>query len=245
MALCPSLQYGRRTFQEGRLATGAAKTRFTAWLGKQHRRLVYVDWLADLGPNPALRRLRLPVCSQIVQFGRHAWRGRLRAPRRVCVPASPIAKVCAIRGHARRYGLRLFVETGTCFGATTAAVAGLFDKCWTIELSEELHARATRMFAGTNVECLQGDSGTVLPKIIDGLPAPALFWLDAHATGGSLTADAGYDPILREVEAVVRSPLRHVALIDDARGHNFEEIRRLAGPTRCSTRNDIIRIAPA
>jgi len=227
------------------LATGVARNRFTAWLGKQHLRLGYVDWLAEQGPNPALRSLRLPVCSQIVQFARQAWCGRLRATRRVYVPASPLAKVCAIRGHARRYGLRLFVETGTCYGTTTAAVAGSFDKCWTVELSEELHAQATRKFAGTHVECLQGDSGTVLPEIIDGLAAPALFWLDAHATGGALTADAGYDPILREVEAVIRSPFAHVALIDDARGHNFEDIRRLAGPARCSVRDDIIRIAPA
>jgi hypothetical protein len=197
------------------------------------------------GVNPSLRALPLPVCSRIVQFGRHAWRGQLRATDRVYVPASPLVKVCAIRAYARRYGLRLFVETGTCYGTTTAAVAGLFEKCWTVELSEQLHAQAARKFAGTNIECLQGDSGTVLPKIIAGLSAPALFWLDAHATGGSLTADAGYDPILLEVEAVVRSPFRHVALIDDARGHNFEEIGRLAGPTRCSMRNDIIRIAPA
>jgi hypothetical protein len=227
------------------LRTGVAKTRFTAWLGKQHVRLGYVEWLVGQGPNPSLRALRLPVCSQIVQFSRHAWRARFHVPRRIHVPAPPIAKVCAIRGHARRYGLRLFIETGTCFGDTTAAVAGSFDKCWTVELSKELYARAARRFAGTNVECLHGDSGTELPKIIGGLSAPALFWLDAHATGGSLTADAGHDPILLEVEAVVSSPLRHVALIDDARGHNFEEIRRVAGSRRCSMRNDIIRIEPA
>jgi hypothetical protein len=34
------------------------------------------------------------------------------------------------------------------------------------------------------------------------LPGPALFWLDAHASGG-VTTHAGYDPIFAELEAIL------------------------------------------
>jgi hypothetical protein len=149
-----------------------------------------------------------------------------------------------LRWHARHYGLRLFVETGTCFGDTTAAVAELFDRCWTVELSEELHRRACEKFKGTNVECLQGDSGVLLPQIVAGLSQPALFWLDAHATGGPATADAGYDPTSAELDAIFGSSLPHVVLIDDGSDQNLDAIRRKVGRNRCTIRNNIIRIAP-
>jgi hypothetical protein len=152
--------------------------------------------------------------------------------------------VSAIRWHARHYGLRLFVETGTAFGVTTAAVAGLFDRCWTIELSEELHRRALERFKGTNVECLRGDSGALMPRIVAGLSQPALFWLDAHATGGAATADAGYDPTATELDAIFAASDRHVVLIDDGSDQDFDVIRRKAGRNRCTIRNNIIRITP-
>jgi len=221
-----------------------AKSRLTAWIGKQHRKFEYAAWLSSRQPDPRLRSFTPRLSSRVVLSAYHACHGRLRAPGPLHVPAPPISKVCAIRWHARHYSLRLFVETGTALGATTAAVAGLFDRCWTVELSEELHRRAREKFAGTNVECLHGDSGALMPQIVTGLPQPALFWLDAHATGGAATADAGYDPAATELDAIFASSDRHVVLIDDGADQDLAVIRRKAGRNRCTIRNNIIRITP-
>jgi hypothetical protein len=221
-----------------------AKSRLTAWIGKQHRKIEYAGWLSSREPDPTLRSLAPRLSARVILFGYHAWHGRLRASGRFHVPATPLAKVCAIRWHARHYGLRLFIETGTCLGATTAAVADMFERCWTIELSEELHRKACQKFKGTNVECRQGDSGALMSQIVAGLSQPALFWLDAHATGGPATADAGYDPTSAELDAIFGSPLRHVVLIDDGADQNLDAIRRKVAPRRCTVRNNIVRILP-
>src|SRR5262249_10931676 len=102
----------------------------------------------------------------------------------------------------------------------THAVADLFQRCYTIELSPELHRRTQiRPSHLSHVTCIRGERGAELPRILAHVDESALFWLDAHASGGQ-TADAGFDPILRELDAIYRHPVkRHVILIDDARGH--------------------------
>lgn len=223
------------------------KTWLKARIGeRQIRKIAYAGWLTSKNgprPNPTLRSLVPPFRSRALLFAYHAWRRQFRIPGRMYVPAPPIAKVCAIRWYAQHYGVRFFVETGTYLGDTTAGVANLFERCWTIELSEGLHRRASRRFSGTNIDCLQGDSGILIPKILASLSAPALFWLDAHASGG-ITADAGYDPLFTELEAILGSPARHVILIDDV-GGRFEAIyHRTARTHGCVIKNDIIRLLP-
>jgi hypothetical protein len=176
--------------------------------------------------------------------------GHIANPRkngRIYVPSQPMAKVLAIRWYARHYKPRFFVETGTFMGDTTAAVADLFEQCFTIELSDQLYHRASERFSKTgNVRCLQGDSGRMILDLIrNDLSGPALFWLDAHASGG-ITVDAGYDPIFAELEAIFADPeTEHVILIDDARGHQIDKIRDMVPLGRSfAVRNDIIRIAP-
>jgi hypothetical protein len=155
-------------------------------------------------------------------------------------------KVLAIRRYARSYGLRSFVETGTYLGDTVAGVLDQFDDCVTIELSPDLHDRARARFAAApQVTCLHGDSGALIAGVISRLDRPALFWLDAHDSGGA-TASAGYDPIAKEIEAIYADRGRpHVVLIDDANGHAVDAIRAAvpAGHT-VSIRNDMIRITP-
>jgi len=224
------------------------KQRMRQWLGERRcRKIAYAGWLTSARgpqPNPSLRSVDPRLGSRVLLFAYHAWRGELRIPGRMYVPIPPIAKVRAIRRYARRHGLRYFVETGTYLGDTTAAVADLFDRCWTIELSNDLYERARQKFAGTSIECLQGDSGAMLRKVVGDLPGPALFWLDAHASGG-ITADAGYDPIFAELDAIFPTAAGHVVLIDDAGSHPLDVVRRKAGDGyRCVLKSDIIRVTP-
>jgi hypothetical protein len=229
------------------------RARRRAARARRQNRVEYVRWLTSsqgTRPEPFLRSFAPSLRTRMMLWADDLRAGRLTMPRqigRIYLPSQPMAKVRAIRWHARRYQPRFFVETGTFMGDTTAAVADLFERCFTIELSDELYQRAARRFSMTgNVRCLHGDSGRMISEVIrDDLSGPALFWLDAHASGG-VTTHAGYDPIFAEIEAILAdAETRHVILIDDARGHHIEKIRQMVPPGRSfGVRNDIVRIAP-
>jgi len=141
-----------------------------------------------------------------------AWRaaGKPGAP-------PPAAKQDVLLEHAQRAGLRTLVETGTFRGDMVFAMLPHFDRIVSIELDAALHARARTLFAQEpKVELLQGDSGALLPQVVASLRAPALFWLDAHYSGGITARGALDSPIVRELETVLGSPHPHVVLIDDA-----------------------------
>src|SRR5580704_3945611 len=155
-----------------------------------------------------------------------------------------LVKIRALRHYAKEYELRTFVETGTFLGNTTAAIAHLFDQCFTIELSGELHARAVERFAGQpHIICVRGDSGAAIGDILRRINQPALFWLDAHYSG-EITANAGYDPVLRELSSIFAHSIKnHVVLIDDARGHQIDAIaRQIPTGYALSIKNDLARI---
>lgn len=135
------------------------------------------------------------------------------------VPPPHVVKQLAIKQHQRRFGVGVFVETGTYLGEMVEAVRRRFRKVYSIELSEELCERARKLFAADpRVVILQGDSSDVLPRILAEVSEPCLFWLDGHFSGG-ITAQGPLDyPILRELEHIKRHPVKnHVILIDDAR----------------------------
>jgi hypothetical protein len=171
------------------------------------------------------------------------------------LPSLPdVIKQNTVREYASRYGLRTLVETGTYLGDMVAASRGLFERIYTIELSQQLAARATKRFAGaTDVQVLQGDSGEVVAGLVKLLQEPALFWLDAHYSAG-ITARGDVDtPILKELSAILASPSNHILLIDDARCFGsdpayptIEELTRLVHTSRphrqLVVKDDIIRI---
>ena len=226
------------------------------WLTRRGRRrykIAYIRWLLSpqgTQPVPYLRSFAPRRHTALRIWAAELLSGHLAVPRkigRIYLPSPPCAKLCAIRWHARHYKPKYFIETGTFLGDTTAAVADLFEECLTVELSAELYGKACARFAdAATIRCLHGDSGELIAKIVPDLSAPALFWLDAHASGG-LTTHASYDPLLTELEAILaQRETGHVILIDDARGHPIERIRRMVPSGRSfAVRNDIIRILPA
>ena len=150
------------------------------------------------------------------------------------VPPPPPLKRETLRAYARRFGLTVFVETGTFLGDTTAALKDDFRRVVSIELSEPLYERARRRFARSkNVELLQGDSGKILPRVVSELEEPALFWLDGHYSAGITAKGEQETPVFEELEAILASPVSgHAVLVDDARlftGHkgwpSLDELR--------------------
>jgi hypothetical protein len=202
-----------------------------------------------------------------ITLGRVAAAVRARAEPRLSVrrwerdgrpaPPPPEVKRRALRDAVRRYGLRTFVETGTFLGDTSAAMRTHVDQVITIELSADLAERARRRFEGVaNVRVLEGDSGRLLPQLVEELREPALFWLDGHYSAG-ITARGDEDtPVRSELRAILDHPVDgHVILIDDARDFQggayptVDEIRKLANAHRAGyeleVRDDIIRLTPA
>jgi len=135
------------------------------------------------------------------------------------VPAPPMVKHGEVVAYTGGRGPHVFIETGTLRGDTIEAVRRRVDRVVSIELSPQLAVAARMRFADNpEVTILEGDSGTVLPQLIDDLDEPAVFWLDGHFSAGP-TARADLDtPIVEELEAVLTHDRDdHVVLIDDAR----------------------------
>jgi hypothetical protein len=173
------------------------------------------------------------------------------------VPPPHLFKQGIIREHAERYGLRLLVETGTCYGDMVEALRREFDHVYSIELSPYLYGKVTKRFKrARNVTLIQGDSGVKLKEVVAQLDRPAVFYLDGHYSSGMSTKADKETPICEELHAIFRAkPLQHVILIDDARCFGVDpdyppvdELRKLVeGYGRgysVAVKDDCIRITP-
>ncbi len=112
------------------------------------------------------------------------------------------------------------VETGVYAGDCAALHLG-FPETWVIDIDPGNCATVKDRVPAAMVVC--GDSGEKMPEVLDLIPYPALFWLDAHYVGDT------YDPpdillkhpvpLLAELDAILAWP--HAAgstvLVDDVR----------------------------
>ncbi|MBN2086423.1 MAG: hypothetical protein JW748_14485 [Anaerolineales bacterium] len=171
------------------------------------------------------------------------------------VPPPHLVKQRAIRTHARKHHLSIFIETGTYRGDMIEAVRRDFEQVYSIELGADLHRAARERFASDpRVQLLQGDSGEVLRGLLARIDRPALFWLDSHYSDADTARSALITPVRRELEHILAHPLarRHVILVDDARLFNGEDdyptigslnaVLAGAGFAPCRVQDDIIRI---
>jgi hypothetical protein len=128
-------------------------------------------------------------------------------------------KPLAVKTFAQKYGVRVFIETGTFLGDMVAAVTSDFDRIYSIELSEDLFNQVAKKFAGYNhITILHGDSFQVLPGILRQINVPCLFWLDGHYSSENAEKGRGKSSIILELKQIYAHPIKnHVILIDDAR----------------------------
>jgi FkbM family methyltransferase len=120
---------------------------------------------------------------------------------------------------ARIFRADVFVETGTFMGGTTLEASQIFSSVHTIELSKELYLQAQPRFAGRdNIHTYQGDSGTLLPEILNTIEGKIVFWLDGHYSEGVTAKSEKNSPILEELRAIKNANIPDaVILIDDLR----------------------------
>jgi hypothetical protein len=125
-----------------------------------------------------------------------------------------------------KFGIRIFIETGTFLGDTIDFFKEKFEFLYSIELSETLSIRAQKRFSNQgNIRIINGNSGEVLGEIVKNLKEPALFWLDGHYSSefymnGEYFITAKGDtntPIEKELDIILCSKIQHIILIDDAR----------------------------
>lgn len=124
-----------------------------------------------------------------------------------------------IRSMADVHDCWFFVETGTYKGETLNAVWERFQECYSVELDDFLFEMCERRFRGNSrIHLFKGDSGEILPGILDKIKEPALFWLDAHYSGGITALGEKASPIMDELNVIMKHPVKgHVILIDDVR----------------------------
>lgn len=163
-----------------------------------------------------------------------------------------------LRRYARTYRLRSFVETGTYFGEMVDALKGEFEQIQSIELDDFLFERAKRRFMScSHIRIFHGNSALMLPLALASVDRPALFWLDAHYSGGITACDDQHSPILLELDHIFHHPIRgHVIVIDDARlfGRDLayptlEQLQHFidgqSPPRKLEVIDDVIRICEA
>jgi hypothetical protein len=173
------------------------------------------------------------------------------------VPPPHAIKEMVLRDYARRFGTRVFVETGTYLGDMLAQLQNDFDEIYSIELSPSFWERAVKRFASNpRIHPLQGDSSDVLPRILEKLDRPALFWLDGHACWDIRAQGVLNTPIVREMELIFAHRIRnHVIVIDDARlfngtddypvlGEFLDWIRSIRNDYVTEVAGDSIRLTP-
>lgn len=171
------------------------------------------------------------------------------------VPPPHVVKQKVVEQYARRFGLEVFVETGTYLGEMVDAVKDSFKLIHSIELSDELYDRACSKFAEFgHISIHHGDSAKVLPRLINEIDRPCLFWFDAHYSAGVTARGKKETPVEDELKAIFHHPVDgHVILIDDARcftGDNdypeMAQVRSFVSEQRpdhvFEVKDDIIRI---
>jgi|SRR5688572_13245078 len=171
-------------------------------------------------------------------------------------PTPHIVKQNAIKQYQNKYGLEIFVETGTYLGEMVEAQKNNFKRIFSIELSKKLSGKAVRKFRGfPQIKIIYGDSSIELNSIVPHLEQPALFWLDGHYSEGITAMGEKECPVVEELMIILKSNFPHVILIDDARmfngTHDYPTIHQInsiisnAGILyNIEVKDDIIRLIP-
>jgi hypothetical protein len=148
-----------------------------------------------------------------------------------------------VRRYGEAYKMDTLIETGTYLGEMVEAQRLHFRRIVSVELDPTLAKRARRLFHGrTEIEIREGDSARELPTILATLDRPALFWLDAHYSGGMTAKGDVETPIGTELRCILAHDFgdRHVILIDDARLFNGTKDY----PTATEVRELVVSLRP-
>lgn len=135
------------------------------------------------------------------------------------VPPPNCVKQFVVAKYRDEYYHKLFIETGTYKGEMIESQIDRFERIISIELDYNLYLEAKKKFSSSRkVRILHGDSAKIIREVLSQVNEPAIFWLDAHYSGGVTAKGDKESPILEELDAILDTKFdNHVILIDDAR----------------------------
>lgn len=117
-----------------------------------------------------------------------------------------------------------FVETGTYKGATVLANSKFFKNLYTIEICEKAYnfsKKKAMQKKADNINFFLGDSAVEMPKIVNLLKNPTVFFLDGHITdnGSGFTGAGIVDcPLIEELRDIIKHHKeKAVIIVDDTR----------------------------
>ena len=113
----------------------------------------------------------------------------------------------------------LFIETGTNAADTTRAMTPLFERVFTIELSDELYARnLVYKSSYPTIEFIHGDSAVELNRLLPTIHQPAVFFLDGHWSSGNTARGPKDCPLMEEFQSIM-TYMKHecIIIVDDYR----------------------------
>ncbi len=208
-----------------------------------------------------LLKILKPITPQFVQDKLRETRHQLQHRQWInsgCpMPPPHRVKQLAIKAHQVKYGIDNLLETGTHLGEMIEMQKHNFQNIISIELGEELSKKATKRFAKySHIQIIQGDSGKVLPKLMETITSKTLFWLDGHFSAGQTAKGDKECPVYEELDAIFENnSAKHIVLIDDARDFNgkgdYPSIKGLERYLeqkntnyKLEVKDDIIRLLP-
>ena len=133
------------------------------------------------------------------------------------VPAPVLYKIKTIVEYAQKYGTKIFVETGTNRGVTIGSVHMNFKDNYSVELADHLYEYCRDLFKNyERIHLYHGLSEEELPKILEKVTEPAIFWLDSHYSAGETAKGPTSSSLYKEIPAILSHPINgHVILVDD------------------------------
>lgn len=143
-----------------------------------------------------------------------------------------------LRKLIRAYNVNVLVETGTYYGLTVDKLHSKLDKLVSIEIDDKLFSANFRHYKNrANVDIIHGDSGIVLPSVLDQLRKSEkypviLFWLDGHCSEKETGRGTDYSPLLSELKLIKECYVnfKTIVVIDDLRlfdGQDYPNLNEL------------------
>lgn len=121
---------------------------------------------------------------------------------------------------------KVFIESGTLQGLTIFTMEPLFEKLYTIELSEKYYNETRNRYIGNKIQFLHGDSSKVFRTLLPAIQEGAIFFLDGHWSSGDTARGDKDCPLIEEVTAISELFNHYgILIIDDYRlfGKNQNE----------------------
>ena len=93
----------------------------------------------------------------------------------------------------------VFIETGTLVGGTTFAMEPLFEKVYTVEVSEKYHNLTKNKYSGNKIDFILGDSSKVFEDLLPNINEKTIFFLDGHWSSGDTGKGLKDCPLFEEI----------------------------------------------